>query len=302
MKHSTKITLILLTIFFITQFFGLAVIHNYIDQPATLEAGETIFKELPIGERPDIAEETSYVPIILIVLFGTLILFALIKFKAFVVWRIWFLLAVFMTTLVAIASFINTPLALILAIILSLWKVFKPNPIVHNFSEIFVYAGLAAIFVPIFNIKSIIILLILISFYDMYAVWKSKHMITLAKSQAKAQVFAGLLIPYSMKKIKIKFITKKATKTTKKSKISKKKIPIKVRVAILGGGDIGFPLIFAGVVMKEIGLIPSLIIPFFTTLGLGLLFFYSKEKKFYPAMPFISAACFIGLGFVYLIF
>ncbi len=296
MKHSTKITLILLTIFFVTQFFGLAVINNYIDQPATLEAGETIFKELPIGERPNIAEETSYLPIILIVLFGTLVLFALIKFKAFVIWKIWFLLAVFMTTLVAIASFINTTLALILATILSLWKVFKPNPLIHNFSEIFVYAGLAAIFVPIFNIKSIIILLILISLYDMYAVWKSKHMITLAKSQAKAQIFAGLLIPYSMKKIKNKSSTKKATKT------SKKKIPIKVRTAILGGGDIGFPLIFTGVVMKEMGLIPSLIIPFFTTLGLGLLFFYSKEKKFYPAMPFISAACFLGLAFVYLIF
>ena len=65
--------------------------------------------------------------------------------------------------------------------------------------------------------------------------------------------------------------------------------------------NIGFPLIFAGVILKEWGFWQSLIIPFFAALGLGLLFWKSKKKKFYPAMPFISAGCFIGLGIVWLI-
>ena len=74
---------------------------------------------------------------------------------------------------------------------------------------------------------------------------------------------------------------------------------VQVRTAILGGGDIGFPLIFAGVVLKEWGLWQSLIIPFFALAGLALLLYYAEEKKFYPAMPFISAGCFVGLGVVW---
>ncbi|MEK6809639.1 MAG: hypothetical protein AABY40_03120, partial [Nanoarchaeota archaeon] len=75
----------------------------------------------------------------------------------------------------------------------------------------------------------------------------------------------------------------------------------KVRTAILGGGDIGFPLIFAGVVLKEMGLWQSLVIPFGALLGLAVLLFNGKENKFYPAMPFISAGCFVALGVVWAI-
>ena len=118
-------------------------------------------------------------------------------------------------------------------------------------------------------------------------------MVTLARSQAEAKVFAGLLIPYKLGKL------------IKKTKVPGEKTPIgislpkmKVRTAILGGGDIGFPLIFAGVVLKEWGLWQSLIIPFFALAGLALLLYYAEEKKFYPAMPFISAGCLVGLGVV----
>ena len=87
-------------------------------------------------------------------------------------------------------------------------------------------------------------------------------------------------------------------KTTSTQKLKKKS---KGRVAMLGGGDIAFPLIFAGVMLKEFGLWQSLIIPFFALAGLVTLLLIGKEKKFYPAMPFISAGCLLGLGLVYLI-
>ena len=70
---------------------------------------------------------------------------------------------------------------------------------------------------------------------------------------------------------------------------------------MLGGGDIGFPLIFAGVVLKEMGLWQSLVIPFFALLGLGWLLFIADEEKFYPAMPFISVGCFVGLAVVWVV-
>ena len=308
MKHSTTVTLILLFIFILAQYVGLAVTNEYIDVERSTETGEIVFVDLPVGERPDLDAKTSFITIIFAILIGTGILLLLIRFKAFKVWRAWFFLAVFITTIITFGAFFHKYIAILLALIVAVWKIYKPNPIIHNLTEIFIYAGLAAIFVPVLSMTSMIILLILISFYDMYAVWKSKHMIVLAKAQTKAKVFAGLMIPYSFSGFKNKEMTLSAKKhySSKISKKEKKRTDsknkkIKVRMAVLGGGDIGFPLLFAGVILKTYGLIPSLIIPLFSTAGLALLFFYGKKEKFYPAMPFISIACFIGFGFVWTI-
>jgi len=304
MKHTAKITLILLALFFFTQYFGLLVVSQYVDPVASAAVGETVFGDLPIIERPDIQEEMSYIPIVIIIIIGTALLLLLIKLEAFVLWRFWFFFAVLISSSVSLGAFMPVVFALILAGILGIWKTFKPNPIIHNFTEPLIYAGLAAIFVPIFNLKSIVILLIVISIYDMFAVWQSKHMVKLAQAQAKAKVFAGLFIPYNKEG---KVVTKKTTKkvsTQKEKKVKgKREIPRPqvVRSAILGGGDIGFPLFFAGVVFKEFGMLPALIIPLFASAGLGLLFYYSEDKKFYPAMPPITIACLLGLAFVWLI-
>lgn len=286
MKHSIKITIILLLFFLLAQFIGIGIIYKYIDPTKTAETGETVFKELPVGERPPIEEKTSYIPIALAILIGTGILLLLIKFNWTWVWKIWFLLAVVLALVMAFGAILPKTLAIVLGLVLGAWKIFKPNFWIQNMTELIVYGGLAAIFVPVFNILSVSVLLIIIAAYDAYAVWKSKHMIKLAKSQTKAKVFAGLLIPYKL--------GKKPSK-----KVPKKKV--KVRTAVLGGGDIGFPLIFAGVILKEMGLWQSLVIPFFALAGLAFLLWYGKEKKFYPAMPFIGAGCFIGLGVVWLL-
>ena len=81
------------------------------------------------------------------------------------------------------------------------------------------------------------------------------------------------------------------------------------KIAVLCGGDIGFPLLFAGVVMKDlmlknvelIGFLKALIIPVFVTLALLYLLLKGKEDKFYPAMPYITVGCVVGY-FVILLF
>ena len=75
----------------------------------------------------------------------------------------------------------------------------------------------------------------------------------------------------------------------------------KISTAILGGGDIGFPLIFTGVILKVFGLWQSLVIPVFSGAALLFLLLKGKEKKFYPAMPFITIGCLVGLGVVLLV-
>jgi presenilin-like A22 family membrane protease len=302
MKHKFNISLILVMMFLIAQFLGIAIIYNNIDVEKS-SGDQTIFKEIPFLERPPVQENYSFLPIIFAVLIGTAFLLLLMKYNLTWVWKIWFLLAVVMALTIAFGSFIPYAIALFLALVLGFWKIFKPNFWVQNITELFIYGGLAAIFVPLFNVFSVVILMILIALYDAYAVWKSKHMITLAKSQSKAKIFAGLLIPYSLKKSKAKISHKiSKTKTLAKNKLKKiSKKTSKGRVAMLGGGDIAFPIIFAGVMLKEFGLWQSLIIPFFALAGLVTLLLIGKEKKFYPAMPFISTGCLIGLAIIYLI-
>lgn len=297
MKHTLKVTLALVFLFFMAQVIGLAITNAYIDHKATLEKGETVFEKLPYDiERPPVEQRGSFIFIMTAVLIGTVLVLLLIKFKKTFLWKVWFFLAVVLSLSIAFSAFINSYIAFVISLVLAGYKIFRPNVFIHNITEVFVYGGLAAIFVPIMNLFAVFLLLIFISAYDFIAVFKIKHMVAMAKFQTKSKVFAGLLIPYKMGEGKEK--AKKGVKAEKE-----------VKTAILGGGDIGFPLLFAGVVMKGlmldngvlIGFLKTLIIPVVVSVALFLLFVKGRKDKFYPAMPFLTAGCFIGYFLVWLI-
>jgi presenilin-like A22 family membrane protease len=298
MKHTLSITLVLVTVFFLSQIVGLAITNEYVAQKIVNETtGEVTIKyqDLPLDmQRPQIEESKSSIFILGAVLIGTVLVLLLVKFRGFRLWKIWFFLSVALCLTISFWAFLSKLgkagqwLAVILAVGLAILKIYKPNFIIHNLSEVFIYGGLAAIFVPIMNLFAAIVLLLLISVYDMIAVWQSKHMVKMAKFQTESKVFAGLSIPYTLpKKDKIKGPTVKVHE--------------EVKSAILGGGDIGFPLLFAGVLMKSFGFLHVLIVPVVASIGLFLLLYFAKKDRFYPAMPFLSAACFVGYGLMLLI-
>lgn len=285
MKHSVKITFLLVGMFLLAQFIGLSIIERYTSR--NIVNGTVSYEKLPYGlEPPPINENYGFIFIIVGVLIGTGLVLVLVRFRKINLWKFWFFLSASITMAVAFAAFVNQWAAIVFAAILAFLKVFKQNFLVHNITELFIYGGLAAIFVPILNVTSVAILLILISIYDAYAVWKSKHMVTMAKFQAESKVFAGFLIP------KGKISIPKQTKSKAKSSPGESGKP---SFALLGGGDVAFPLLFAGVVLKNSGFIPILfVIPLFSALSLLGLLWFSQKGKFYPAMPFIAAGTFIG--------
>ncbi len=297
MKHSLKVTLILVAIFLLAQIIGLAIVDQYVAERVVNETSGEVnvtYKNLPMDlERPQVEESQSYIFIIVAVLVGTALVLVLIRFKSFKVWKTWFFLSVLICLSVAFYAFMPIWLAVVLAAGLGVWKIWKPNFYVHNISEMFIYGGLAAIFVPIMNIFSAIILLLVISVYDMIAVWQSKHMVKMAQFQTESKVFAGFSIPYKL--------PKKAKDAKKGKKHAGKGKTERIKTAILGGGDIGFPLMFAGVLMKSAGFVKVLVVPVVVTAALFLLLYFAKKDRFYPAMPFISAGCFAGLGLLWLI-
>ncbi len=309
MKHNSKIIFILLFLFLITQLIGLFVVNFYNSSENKLPLGmETNYQEIP----KEISFNSFFFNILFPIIFVFLLFFILTKNKAKKFIKIWF----FIVTGIAISVTLNVGfvklmglnlgiLLLVISLIISYFKIFKRNLILHNLLELLIYPGIAAIFIPILGVFSIIILLLIISFYDIWAVWHSKIMQKMAKYQInKLKIFTGFFIPYiskkdreKIKRLKVKYKEKSKSFLEKKLKKSK----IKANLAILGGGDIILPMICSGIFYREFGLIPALIILVFSGLSLFGLFTMAKKQKFYPAMPFLTIGIYLGIILIFIL-
>ncbi len=306
MKHSVKITLLLLSMFFIAQLIGIAVISSYSPESKEVQGLNGTVNittyNLPYGMDPPqgVTPQGTLFSIIFAMIIAVVLMFVLMKYKVELFLRLWFFfvvsIAIAITINAGIKGFLdyNTLLAIAFAIPLAFYKVFQRNIIVHNLTELLIYPGIAAIFVPLLTIWTVVALLIIISIYDIYAVWHAGFMQKMAKYQiTQLKFFAGFFVPY------VGGNQREMLRRLSKKDLKKKKI--KVSVAILGGGDVVFPIILAGVVFNTMGLYAALIISLGATLALAGLFYLSKKGKFYPAMPFISTGCLMALALAYLL-
>jgi presenilin-like A22 family membrane protease len=328
MKHNIKITIILLTMFVLTQFIGLYVINAYSSRQESFFNETTgqieemnISPELPFGmNQREIHPASGFSSLVFAFILAVVLVFVLMRFKLKKIFKAWFFVVVLIALSITFGTFflnsqiytkfislnsypiirLSTFFALLIALPLSFLKIYKRHFIVHNVTELLVYPGIAVIFVSLFTewggfgVAFIVILLIIISIYDMWAVWHSGIMQKMAKYHMKElKIFPGFCVPYLDKK------TREKIKKMKKSKSKKK--GIRVNIAILGGGDIVFPIITAGVMLIYSGWMDAIFVISGATFGLAYLFFFAKKKKFYPAMPFITAGIFLGMILSFLI-
>lgn len=304
MKHSLKIILLLLGMFFITQLIGLAVIYQYaphmeqvIDAEGTL-TNKTVYN-LPYGTEPpeEVSPKDALISMVIAMALAVGLMLFLMRYRVVFFFRAWFFVVVTFALGVSINAFIqkipySSLIALVIAIPLAALRLFKRNIVVHNLTELLVYPGIAAIIVPILSVRTVALFLVVISLYDMYAVWHAGFMQKMAHYQIKTlKFFTGFFIPYLDKKERA--LLKKSSKMRQKK--------VKVNIAILGGGDVALPIIVAGVVLYQMGLVQALIVSLGATIALAWLFYISKKGKFYPAMPFISLGCFVALAIAFLL-
>ena len=274
MKHPWKTTAIILFLFLVTQYLGLFVLHNSIDTAKTQPSGELLYKDIPsIGpiqiQRPNTTPTGTFWYLISSILIATGLVFLIMRIGANWLWKAWYFYAATILSTITLATFIPGSIAILLGVILAGIKTYRPNPVVHNIVEVLTYPGLALLLVPVLNLTVMSIFVILLSAYDAYAVWHSKHMIKLAKFQLSTKAFAGISIPVGRKQ------------------------------AILGGGDLMIPLLFAGTALKTIP--GAWIMPLISGASLLLLFMFAKKGKFYPAIPVLSIGCFVGLFIAWLL-
>jgi len=314
MKHNLKITIILMVMFIITQIIGIFIIGAYQSEEVKLPYG----MEPPKTETPSLL--TGLTSMIFAFAIAIILFFILTRINAETLIRLWFFTVVIIALAITFNIIIfklnlpyNSILALALAIPLSYLKIFKRNLIVHNLTEFLIYPGIGVVFVLFLMnflgnsvVLGIIILLLLISLYDIWAVWHSEFMQKMAKYQINnLKFFTGFFVPYAGKKqrLKIKEIKEQyANKSDEALEKQFKKARIKISLAILGGGDIIFPIITAGIFYKTLGLASALIISTSATLALLFLFILARKGKFYPAMPFLTIGMYLGMMVSWLIF
>ncbi|MGK0208873.1 MAG: presenilin-like A22 family membrane protease [Patescibacteria group bacterium] len=325
MKHKASITLLLLSMFLITQLIGIYTITAYapsIEETFNETTQENQFEitqqELPFGLDTQ-GQTLSPISIIFSLILAIIIFSLLMKHDLKWIMKAWFSLVIVIALGITLYPSLEkytaypTLIALLISLPLAYFKIIKPRMLVHNITELFIYPGIAIVIIaliynplnPTYSIIFMLVLLFLISIYDAWAVWHSGIMQKMAKYQMEElKVFGGFLIPSISKKDKEKINALKLKYKGKKIPTKETKKKYKINLAILGGGDVIFPIITAGVFMWTYssqslfgipGLIPGLFIIAGALAGLSYLFLQTEKGKAYPAMPYITAGIYAGL-------
>jgi len=309
MKHKISVTILILLLFFVAQAFGIFTFAY--DAKVFVSEGNVVIAhpDTAIGQRPVQTNFSLVIWLAVGVTIGTILALLIAKFKQTKIWIVWYTLAIFICIATTLGVFIKNRFVLFgIAAILAGFKLWKKGGFLANVIEIFIYSAIAIIVSPLLNVTWAIILLLSISVYDFIAVRLSKHMITLAEFQKGTKLFAGIQIGYKTKDLKdMQNQDRKETKTKEelcKSTKDKKINEQESKTAILGGGDIAFPLILNATyfhyvlsitAIKSVSVLICLILVLFQTLALFFLFWISKKGRYYPAMPYLTFGSVVGI-------
>ena len=227
----------------------------------------------------------SFFQFILSFLFATAFILFVIKFLKFkkprgIIFKLLFVSAVFLGGVLLLSLWIPDFFAILLILVLIYLWFKKPSILIQDILIILGIAGTGSFLGLSLDPLMIIVLLIIFSIYDFIAVYKTKHMIKMAKEMIESKAILALVVPPDIFSFREKL----------------EKIKPGGKFLILGGGDIVFPLLFCSSLVKE-GILVPLIVAIFSLLGLlaGFLFFISqKERKPIPALPPIALFSIIG--------
>ena len=201
------------------------------------------------------------------------------KFKE-IIYKALFIITVFWGGMTVLNLFIPVFVAILITGILIVLWIELPSVWVHDTLMVLGLAGAASFFGLGFSPAVVVALLLIFSVYDFIAVYKTKHMILMAKEMIEKKVILGFIIPKELKFFKDNF----------------KNIKIGGNFMILGGGDVVFPGLLAASVIPS-GIYKSLIIVLFSLVGCFFsywLFSTQKEKNPIPALPPIAFFSIVG--------
>lgn len=194
-------------------------------------------------------------------------------FRAFFILSVWWggslVLSVWLPDIAALGA---------LTILVLLW-LFWGNVFLHNVLVILGIAGIAGVFGLRFSPEALVVLLIIFAVYDVIAVYKTKHMVYLARAMLQFRSVFAVIVPE-----KISYFSSRMRDVA----------PGK-GFMMLGGGDIAFPLMLVSSMSLD-SITKALIVMAFSFAGLTASFalFFILGRKPMPALPPIAAFSILG--------
>ena len=244
-------------------------------------------------ERIEITPTISFWNFVFSIFLATLFILFIIRFFKFkkekrIVFKVFFVLAVFFGGLLFLQAWLEEGLSVFIISLLVFWWLKKPSVLNQNILMILGMAGAGSILGQSLEPELVIFLLIIFSIYDFIAVYKTKHMVEMAKEMMESQAILALVIPPHISGFQK----------------SLSKIKPGGSFLVLGGGDIIFPLLFS-VSLLPSGIFISVIVAIFSLIGLlvGFYFFLQpSSRQPIPALPPIAFFSIIGFLLTKLIF
>ena len=242
------------------------------------------YKFLPdfLAIKPAGFSEFSFFDLIILAAFAIIFIFIAVRFKkagsitfkvflaififsgSQAIWSIWFI------------PLISTVFALVFTVLF--W--FLRNIIMQNIAMVFTLAGIGAVLGLSFLPTTIIYILVIFSFYDIIAVYKTGHMIKLAQAMIESRAIFGFVIPEPGHTVRHKIAG----------------ITPGEGFMILGSGDVIFPLLLAASLVR-ISVYQSAIVAVFSAFGLllmHLIFTNQKTRRPMAALPPIALMTIVG--------
>ncbi len=258
-----KLMLKLSVLFIITQFLGIAVAVNFIGaiQEGTLEQTGIV------TENPEDVENAIFL-FVYILIFTAIFLVMLHFFKGVVLFKLLESFVVFGTAWVVFGVFLPD-IGFMLAVLLVAIRIALPkNILLRNLSSVIAVAAVGALIGISLGVLPVLLFIVLLSIYDFIAVFKTKHMVKLAKGITKKNLAFTFALP--SKELEHQFE--------------------------LGTGDMVIPLTFAVSVMSTSALqgivfpqyiVPGALILLGSLIGLLWTINYSSKHvgKALPALP-----------------
>ncbi|MDP3004316.1 MAG: presenilin family intramembrane aspartyl protease [Candidatus Azambacteria bacterium] len=212
---------------------------------------------------------------------GTAIVLGLIRIMhGGLLLRLFFLFALFSGVLITTSVFIPDTWALIFSLFLIFLYIIWPYVWLHNLVLVLTLPGIAALLGASLNPWTTVLILIIISVYDYVAVYKTKHMVRMAKAMISGRAIFAMIFPEHWQGFKSHL----------------NEVRPGEGFMMLGTGDFVFPLIMAASAYA-ISPVAAWLVFSFALLGLllmHLIFISQKIRRPMPALPPLAAFAILG--------
>lgn len=181
---------------------------------------------------------------------------------------------------VSLGVFLSSPLSALAALVIIAGYLFWPRVLMHDVAIILGVAGISALLGLSLTPTVALVILSVLSIYDIVAVYRTGHMIRMAQSMMESGAIFGFLVPLKLSGF---LSLRKQAQDTRD-------------FMILGSGDVSLPLIFI-CSLVTVSLQSAIVTSVFTLAGLfitHLLFINQEGRHPMAALPPISTATILG--------